>query len=165
MPQKLYLNTLDPQYARYIDLRRELEAYLTEKYGKDINFQVAVSPALRALICLRLNKLKHESDRWSFYAPTELDQVSSCFLLDFVLPLPILPYSTKKFSVTVRNRSGRPMQPLPLPQPKIHPIFPPLPYRVACPDRNGFVQENDQGDRQATKPGRSGRARGRSGLR
>jgi hypothetical protein len=93
MSQELFFNTLDPQFTRYIDIRRELEAYLTEKYGGGINFQVAVSPALRALICLRLNKLKHESDRWTFYAPTVLDKVSRV-PLDLCLRLcTFLPYS------------------------------------------------------------------------
>lgn len=33
---------LDPQYSRYINLREELEAYLTEKYGEGIDFKVFV---------------------------------------------------------------------------------------------------------------------------
>jgi hypothetical protein len=43
MAKELFLNILDPQYTRYIQLRHELEAYLTEEYGEDINFRVAVS--------------------------------------------------------------------------------------------------------------------------
>jgi hypothetical protein len=35
-------NVLDPQYARYILLRDELEAYLKEKYGADMDFNVFV---------------------------------------------------------------------------------------------------------------------------
>jgi hypothetical protein len=41
--QELYLNVLDPQYTRYIELRHELENYLIEIYGDDIDFQVSVS--------------------------------------------------------------------------------------------------------------------------
>ncbi|KUJ15958.1 uncharacterized protein LY89DRAFT_735100 [Mollisia scopiformis] len=48
-------NVLDPQYSRYINLREELEAYLTEKYGEGIDFKVF-----------------HESDRWSFVTPQKL---------------------------------------------------------------------------------------------
>jgi hypothetical protein len=33
---------LDPQYSRYINLREELEAYLTEKYGEGKDFKVFV---------------------------------------------------------------------------------------------------------------------------
>ena len=43
MSQKLYLNILDPQYARYIDLRHDLEEYLEEKYGSEIDFGITVS--------------------------------------------------------------------------------------------------------------------------
>jgi hypothetical protein len=43
MSQKLYLNILDPQYARYIQVRDELEEYLIELYGEDIDFQIMVS--------------------------------------------------------------------------------------------------------------------------
>lgn len=43
MTQPLYLNILDPQYARYVQLRNELEEYLIEQYGEDIDFQITVS--------------------------------------------------------------------------------------------------------------------------
>ena len=42
MAQTLYLNILDPQYARYVQLQDELEEYLIELYGEDINFQIMV---------------------------------------------------------------------------------------------------------------------------
>jgi hypothetical protein len=43
MSQELHLNVLDPQFARYIELRDELEEYLVEIYGPGIDFQVSVS--------------------------------------------------------------------------------------------------------------------------
>lgn len=43
MSQELHLNVLDPQYARYIELGRELEDYLVEIYGPGIDFRVSVS--------------------------------------------------------------------------------------------------------------------------
>jgi hypothetical protein len=41
--EQLYLNILDPQYARYIDLRHDLQEYLEEMYGNDIDFGISVS--------------------------------------------------------------------------------------------------------------------------
>ncbi len=46
-PQE-FVNVLDPQYSRYINLREDLEEYLAEKYGpetqyKMTDFQVFVS--------------------------------------------------------------------------------------------------------------------------
>jgi hypothetical protein len=76
MAQELYLNVLDPMYARYIKLRPELETYLTEKYGEGIDFRVSVrfekahDCELKALITGQ-----HESDRWVFMAPEELSRV------------------------------------------------------------------------------------------
>lgn len=40
---------LDQQYSRYINLREELEAYLTEKYGEGKDFKVLVCQRLLAL--------------------------------------------------------------------------------------------------------------------
>jgi hypothetical protein len=56
MSQELYLNILDPQYARYIDLRHDLQEYLEEMYGNDIDFGISVSePRGRrfAMMCQR----------------------------------------------------------------------------------------------------------------
>ncbi len=41
-----FLNVLDPQYTRYIYIRDEIEAYLTDKYGENINFQILVRSLL-----------------------------------------------------------------------------------------------------------------------
>jgi hypothetical protein len=38
-----FLNVLEPQYSRYLHLRDDIEAYLTEKYGAEIDFRVFVS--------------------------------------------------------------------------------------------------------------------------
>jgi hypothetical protein len=76
MAQELFLNVLDPMYARYIKLRPELETYLTEKYGEGIDFRVSVrfqksyDRASKALMTRQ-----HESDRWVFMAPEELGRV------------------------------------------------------------------------------------------
>jgi hypothetical protein len=43
MTQTLYLNVLDPQYARYVQLRDELKQYLIEMYGDEIDFRICVS--------------------------------------------------------------------------------------------------------------------------
>lgn len=56
MSQELYLNIPDPQYARYIDLRHDLQEYLEGMYGSDIDFGITVSePCGRrlALMCQR----------------------------------------------------------------------------------------------------------------
>jgi hypothetical protein len=42
MAQQEFSNVLDPQYTRYIKLRSEIESYLTEKYGREIDFKVLV---------------------------------------------------------------------------------------------------------------------------
>jgi hypothetical protein len=76
MTQVLYLNVLDPQFTRYIELRHELEDYLIEIYGAGIDFQVSVSKPCWCWVCKRLNQLKHECDRWSFYGPDDLNEVS-----------------------------------------------------------------------------------------
>ncbi|XTI91325.1 hypothetical protein V2W45_1415574 [Cenococcum geophilum] len=57
MSQELYLNIPDPQYARYIDLRHDLQEYLEGMYGSDIDFGIT-----------------HQSDRWSFYGPDKLNK-------------------------------------------------------------------------------------------
>jgi hypothetical protein len=35
-----FVNVLDPQYSRYINLREDLEEYLTEKYGPETEYKV-----------------------------------------------------------------------------------------------------------------------------
>lgn len=40
--QEEFEYVLDPQYSRYINLREDLEAYLTEKYGEGKDFKVFV---------------------------------------------------------------------------------------------------------------------------
>ncbi|QDS67851.1 hypothetical protein FKW77_007573 [Venturia effusa] len=55
--QHLHTNVLDPMFARYIPLKSDLEAYLAERYGNDLNFEVS-----------------HESDRWVFRGPESLDK-------------------------------------------------------------------------------------------
>jgi hypothetical protein len=53
MTQTLYLNVLDPQYARYVQLRDELKQYLIEEYGDGIDFQICVSEPLFSVRCGR----------------------------------------------------------------------------------------------------------------
>lgn len=53
-PQVLYLNVLDQQHTRYIELGQELVAYLTEKYGEDIDFRVTVREHCEDLFPQRL---------------------------------------------------------------------------------------------------------------
>jgi hypothetical protein len=107
--EQLYLNILDPQYARYIDLRHDLQEYLEEMYGNDIDFGISVSEprgktpfaffycffALRKRYVSETNRqtkredvrvnltyfaCKHQNDRWSFYGPVKLNKVSRAFL-------------------------------------------------------------------------------------
>ncbi|KAL2011102.1 hypothetical protein VTN00DRAFT_3820 [Thermoascus crustaceus] len=53
--RKLYKNILYPAIANYAGIGPELEAYLTERYGKNLKFEVT-----------------HENDRWHFRAPERL---------------------------------------------------------------------------------------------
>jgi hypothetical protein len=46
MTLTLYLNILDPQYTRYVQLRDDLEKYLIERFGGEIDFQITVSEPL-----------------------------------------------------------------------------------------------------------------------
>jgi hypothetical protein len=40
--QALHINVVDPMYARYIPLKSDLEIYLQERFGCDIDFDVSV---------------------------------------------------------------------------------------------------------------------------
>ncbi|TLD24528.1 hypothetical protein E2P81_ATG11864 [Venturia nashicola] len=55
--QVLPLNVLDPMYTRYIPVGSDLEQVLVERYGDKYDFEIS-----------------HQSDRWVFRAPEELDR-------------------------------------------------------------------------------------------
>ncbi|TID16436.1 hypothetical protein E6O75_ATG11554 [Venturia nashicola] len=55
--QILPLNVLDPMYTRYIPVGSDLEQVLVERYGDKYDFEIS-----------------HQSDRWVFRAPEELDR-------------------------------------------------------------------------------------------
>lgn len=75
--QGLYLNVLDPSYARYIPVGSDLETYLGERYGDNIDFDVSVCTLQTRRSSFVTNSEQHQNDRWLFRAPEILDRVSA----------------------------------------------------------------------------------------